>query len=131
MTRNRKSAKSAGAKFEKAVADYLALKLNDDRIERRVTHGKNDTGDIAGVRLHGKRVVVECKNRRPRNEVGAVREANVERGNDDADFGIAVLKIDGVGMTPERMGEQLVCTDLETFAAMCAGGRDLLEGDDE
>lgn len=131
MTRNRKSAKSAGAKFEKAVADYLALKLNDDRIERRVKHGKNDTGDIAGVRLHGKRVVVECKNRRPRNEVGAVREAEVERGNDDAEFAVAVLKVDGVGMTPQRMGEQLVCMSLETFAAICAGGHDLLEGDDE
>lgn len=131
MTRNRKSAKDAGARFESAVAAYLASALNDERIERRVKHGKNDTGDIAGVRMHGKRVVIECKNRRPRNEVGAIREAEIERKNDDADFGVAVLKVDGVGMTPERMGEQLVCMSLETFAAICAGGRDLMGVDHE
>lgn len=131
MTRNRKSAMEAGEKFAQATADYLGMKLGDDRIERRVLHGKKDRGDIAGVRIHGKRTVVECKNRRPRNEVGAVREAEVERGNDDAEFAVAVLKVDGVGMTPQRMGEQLVCMSLETFAAICAGGHDLLEGDDE
>ena len=34
MTRNRKSAKAAGARFERDIADFLAAHV-DDRIDRR------------------------------------------------------------------------------------------------
>ncbi|MDK7062654.1 hypothetical protein QP290_25705, partial [Escherichia coli] len=62
MRRNRASAKKAGAAFERQVADYLAATV-DDRIERRVTGGALDCGDIAGVRTPwNDRVVIECKN---------------------------------------------------------------------
>ena len=49
MTRNRASAKKAGALFERVVADYLAAELDDDRVERRVRNGAFDRGDISGV----------------------------------------------------------------------------------
>lgn len=47
--RNHRSAKKAGTRFERSVADYLAATL-DDRIDRRVKAGNKDCGDIGGVR---------------------------------------------------------------------------------
>ena len=61
MARSRRSAKAAGARFERVVADYLAEVLDDDRIDRAPKAGAKDKGDIAGVRLNGHRVVIECK----------------------------------------------------------------------
>lgn len=55
MTRNRASAKAAGRRFEKDVADYLGG-------ERRRLEGANDRGDIAGVTAGEYPVIVECKN---------------------------------------------------------------------
>jgi hypothetical protein len=63
--RTRKSAKSAGSRFERTVADALADALDDDRIERRARNGSKDRGDIGGIRLHGQRVVLECKDSTP------------------------------------------------------------------
>ena len=60
MSRTRASAKAAGTRFERLVADYLAQHV-DDRIDRRVKTGAKDRGDIAGVRHMGGRVVLECK----------------------------------------------------------------------
>jgi len=36
MPRTRSSAKAAGARFERQIADHLAQVLADDRIDRRV-----------------------------------------------------------------------------------------------
>lgn len=125
-TRSRQSARRAGSKWEKAVAAYMAYRLDDDRIEQRVKYGKKDRGDITGVRFNGRRVVLECKNRKEMNERGALREAETERGNDDADFGVAVLKFEGIGMEFETMGQHEVVMTLDTFLAFLAGGPDLL-----
>ena len=59
--RSNRSARQAGARFEKQVADYLALHV-DDRVERRTKNGVNDRGDITGLRHMGMRIVIECKN---------------------------------------------------------------------
>lgn len=60
--RNRKSARDAGAKLERIVAEYLAETLDDDRIERRTRNGAKDRGDVSGVRtIRGARVVIEAK----------------------------------------------------------------------
>ena len=94
VTRNRASAKKAGALFERVVADYLAEQLDDDRIERRVRNGNKDRGDISGVRtLTGGRIVLECKDYGGIYHVGEwLREAEIERGNDDAVAGVVVAK---------------------------------------
>ena len=97
MTRNRKSAKAAGARFERLIADALALHLQDDRIDRRPKTGAKDRGDIGGMRLHGKRLVLECKDTSRINLAGWAAEAAVERGNDDALAGIVVHKRTGKG----------------------------------
>ena len=117
-----------GATFEQGTADYLAAALGDDRIERRVKHGTNDRGDIAGLRIHGKRVVVECKNHRRMELAEWVDEAETERGNDDAEYGIVVHKRRGCGKA--KFGGNYVTMTLETFAAIVAGGRDLINGQD-
>lgn len=92
MTRNRKSAKAAGARTERAVADYLAQQLEDDRIDRRVKTGAKDRGDIAGIRLHGQRIVLEVKDCAKQTLAGWVAEAHLEAGNDDALVGLVVAK---------------------------------------
>lgn len=117
-----------GATFEQDTSDYLAAALGDDRIERRVKHGTNDRGDIAGLRIHGKRVVVECKNHRRMELAEWVDEAETERGNDDAEYGIVIHKRRGCGKA--KFGGNYVTMTLETFAAIAAGGRDLINGQD-
>lgn len=93
MTRNRRSAKQAGSSFERSIADCLATHV-DERIDRRVRTGK-DRGDLAGIRIHGQRVVVECKNISRLALAEWMREAEDERGNDDALCGVVVSKRHG------------------------------------
>ena len=97
MGRNRASAKSAGAAFERLVADTLAEHV-DDRIDRRVKTGAADKGDIANVRTPGNnRVVVECKDTARLTLGTFVNEAETERVNDDAIAGVVVHKRKGKG----------------------------------
>ena len=80
MPRSRASARAAGTRFERAVADYLAAHI-DDRIDRRAKTGNKDRGDIGGVRTpHGGRVVVECKDVARTALAEWVGEADIERG---------------------------------------------------
>lgn len=93
--RNRKSAKAAGARFERVVADYLAKELDDDRIDRAPKAGAKDKGDIAGVRINGHRLVIECKDIARPNLAGWAKEAEAEAANADALTGIIVHKRHG------------------------------------
>ena len=121
MTRNRQSAKKAGSSFERLVADYLRAQLDDDRIDRRVKHGANDRGDIGGVRtIRGGRVVIEAKNVSRDNLPLWIRQAEVERGNDDAAIGVVVHKRHGSA----KPADQYVSMTLEMFARLLEGGPD-------
>ena len=123
MTRNRKSAKQAGARMEQAVADYLAWALNDSRVERRHLSGSQDRGDITGVMLDGERVCIEVKNT-SRSDVSAhLAEAQTEAGNDDAVFWAVVQKRHGVGIdSPLKVGQQLVVMTLNQYATILNHG---------
>ena len=119
--RNRSTAKKAGSSFEKLVADYLTFALNDDRIERRAKNGQLDRGDITGVKtIRGGRVVIECKNTSRDNLPLWIREAEVERGNDDAVIGVVAHKRFGSG----KGADQYVSMTLATFALLLEGGPD-------
>lgn len=96
MSRTRASAKKAGSTFERSIADSLAEHV-DDRIDRRVRNGNKDRGDIAGVRLHGQRLVLECKNTSRINLGPWMAETDTERGNDDALAGLIIHKRHGKG----------------------------------
>lgn len=92
MTRSRASAKAAGTRAETAVARYLAVQLDDDRIERRTKTGSKDRGDISGVRHMGARVVVEVKDVSRMALAQWVDEAITEARNDDAACGLVIAK---------------------------------------
>lgn len=96
MGRSRSSAKAAGTRMERVTADCLAEHV-DDRIDRRVKTGRADKGDIAGLRVHGRRVVVECKDVSTMSLGTWVGEAEVERVNDGALAGLVVHKRRGKG----------------------------------
>ncbi|GAA2178257.1 hypothetical protein GCM10009785_00150 [Brooklawnia cerclae] len=123
MTRSRTSAKSAGTRFERAVADYLAAALSDDRIDRKIKSGAKDKGDIAGVRHLGQKLTIECKDTTRQALAEWMTEAQTERGNDDGDVALIVHKRHGKG----RPEDQWVTTTLGEFVALIAGNRDHLE----
>lgn len=104
--------------MERTTADYLARWV-DERIDRRVKTGAKDRGDLGGVRTHGQRVVVECKNEARLDLGGALREAEIERGNDDAVACLVVSKRHGKGAA----GDQLVSMTLRDLAALLTGVR--------
>ena len=96
MTRSRASAKAAGTRFESLIAACLAEHVHPF-IERRARRGARDTGDIAGLTVHGCRIVVEAKDYGGRLEVGPwLREAERERDNDGAIAGVVVAKRRGI-----------------------------------
>ena len=118
MTRSRASAKAAGTRFERTIADALAEHV-DDRIDRRVKTGAADKGDIAGLRVGGRRVVVEAKDYGGRYLVGPwLAEAEVERINDDAQVGIVVAKRKGI----TDPLQQVVFMTVADLVALLTGG---------
>lgn len=119
MTRSRASARAAGTRFETLIANWLAERFDDDRIERRARFGAKDRGDIGGVRtVLGARVVIECKDTNRLELSGWVREADIERGNDDALVGVVVHKKRGT----TDPAEQYVTMRLADFAHLVEGG---------
>lgn len=111
MTRSRRSAKTAGTAFETAIAKHLAAALADDRIERRTRNGSKDRGDIGGLRIHGQRLVAECKNCARQDLPGWTAEAHLEAGNDDALAGIVIHKRHG-STDPSRQWVTMTVADL-------------------
>lgn len=125
MTRNRATAKAAGARFERLVADGLAEALEDTRIDRKVKTGSKDRGDIANVRHPtGANLVIECKDRGGQFYAAEwVGEAEVERINDGALAGIVIAKRKGV---TDPM-QQYVVTTVGEFVALLRGDRKHME----
>jgi hypothetical protein len=80
--------------MERDTVNYLSACLNDEDIVRRQRTGK-DRGDVHGVKLFGNRMVLEVKSTAKMNLPAWVREAEVERGNDDALVGVVVHKRHG------------------------------------
>lgn len=119
MSRNRASAKAAGSRTERHAADWLAERLGDDRIDRRVKTGAKDRGDIGGVRtVSGARVVVEVKDVAKLDLSGWLREAETERGNDDALIGVVLHKKRGT----TNPADWYVTMSGESFAVLIEGG---------
>lgn len=97
MTRTLRTARDAGARFERSIADALALHLDDDRIDRRPRNGAKDRGDIGGWRYAGMRIVAECKNTARLALAAWIEETEIERRNDDAHIGLVIHKRIGKG----------------------------------
>lgn len=114
MGRNLRSAKAAGARFERLVADYLNDRLYDLSVDRQVRTGAHDSGDIAGVHLGGRRIAIECKNVTRMDLPKWTREAHTEAGNIGAAVGVVVHKRHGNGK-PEDQWVTMTVTDLVTI----------------
>ena len=111
MARTRRSAKAAGARFERVVADYLAEELDDDRIDRAPKAGAKDKGDIANVRMGDQKVVIECKDVTRMDLPKWAREAQVEAENAGALIGVIVHKRHGVAK-PDQQWATMTLGDL-------------------
>jgi len=123
MSRSRRSARTAGTRFETSVADYLAAHV-DDGIERRARNGSKDRGDISGLRHMRGRLVVECKDYGGQFKAAQwAGEADVERGNDDALAGVVVAKRRGT-QAPQ---DQWALMTLGELVALLNGNRDHYE----
>jgi hypothetical protein len=110
-----------GTAYETSIARGLASALGDDRIERRAKTGAKDRGDIGGVRCHGRRVVVECKDEATGKVFKFpkwVAEAQEEAGNDGALVGVVVHKRAGT-TDPMRQWVSMTVADL---VAILTGG---------
>ncbi|OQO89914.1 hypothetical protein B1813_18920 [Saccharomonospora piscinae] len=118
-SRSRASAKAAGARFERAIADHLAAHV-DDRIDRRPKTGAKDRGDIGGVRTTGGgRVVLECKDTARPNLAQHHAEAETARSNDDAIAALLIHKRHGVS----DPGRQWVTCTVNDLVALLTGHR--------
>lgn len=117
MTRSRATAKAAGTRFERSVADWLAAHV-DDRIDRRVKTGGKDKGDLAGWRHpDGRRIVAELKDTARLDLSGWVREAETERVNDGAAAAVVIHKRRGRG----NPADQYVTCTLRDLVALIHG----------
>lgn len=112
MARNRQSAKQAGARFERQIADFLRDNL-DDRIDRRTLSGAKDLGDIANLRTpNNNRLVAECKDYGGRLQPAQwAKEMETERVNDNALAGVIIAKRRGT----TNPGDQWVLTTLDNL----------------
>ena len=95
MTRNHQSAKSAGARFERQIADHLNDRL-PGRIDKQPRTGAKDRGDIAGVTTtDGRPIAIECKNVTRTQLANWIHEAHTEADNLGAAAGIIIHKRHG------------------------------------
>lgn len=114
-----KSAKAAGTRHERVIADYLRDHVSEF-IDRRVKTGAKDCGDIANLRTPGgSRIVVECKDT-SRTALGTWQvEAEAERINDEAIASLVVHKRHGKG----QPGDQWVTMTVADLAAILTDRR--------
>jgi hypothetical protein len=118
MPRNRASAKKAGSSFERLIADCLAEHV-DDRIDRQVKTGTKDVGDIGGLRFHGHKIAVECKNEAQPKLGTWSKETEQERVNLGALSGVTVHK--RYGKTDPM--DQWVTMTMRDFVAIMKEGQ--------
>lgn len=114
-----------GTWMESNAVKYGNSRLGGDDLHRAALSGNADKGDVHGLRIHGKKVVIECKNKGRYDIPGWLREAEEERGNADAEYGVCLFHLKGVG--EKRFGENAVVMTYDTLLAIAAGGWELLE----
>ena len=123
MSRQRKK----GTAFETATTRALCehYDTDEDEFYKLRGHGSNDVGDVGWLRVHGQKVVIECKNCRTYEVPGWLRQAEAECGNADALAGVVVYHQNGMNFdTPEKMMQQPVVMRLKDLLAIIDGQRD-------
>lgn len=118
-------AKAKGTSFESDGVAYINSRLGKDVVHRIALAGKHDKGDIYGLKMRGKDVAIEAKNHRSYSISEWLDEAEIERGNADAEFGVVLFHLRGKGK--KHFGENAIVMTLDTFLGMTAGSMELLE----
>ena len=120
MSRSRASAKAAGSRHERVVADYLKLHVSRF-VDRMPKYGAKDRGDILNVETFNELpVAVEAKDYGGRLEAGTwLREAETERINLRAVAGIVIAKRRGT----TEPGRQIVLMEVDDLIALLTGKR--------
>jgi hypothetical protein len=109
MSRSRATARQAGTKWESRIVDHLVA-AGWPHAERRRLGGNRDRGDIAGV----PGVVIEAKDTNEYRLAEALNEANKERDNDGAAYGVAWFHRHG----KSTAAEGYVVMDGESFTRL-------------
>lgn len=116
MTRSRQTAKVAGARFERQIADHLNAQL-PGRIDRQPLTGAKDKGDIAGVTTpDGRPIAIECKNVTRTQLANWIHEAHTEADNLGAAAGIIIHKRHGRS-APDAQWVTMTVADLAAILA--------------
>ena len=113
MSRNRKSAKAAGSRFESSIAEGLRNALGDPNIQRAPRWGSVDKGDIVNVRIDGHDLVIQTKDVARLSLPEGVGDAKVQARNAGALAGLFVHKRRG---TTDPMEQWVSCTLAELVA---------------
>ena len=96
-------AKQKGTAAETALVRFLQGQ-GFPNAERRALGGGGageDLGDITGIPA----LCMEVKNHATYKIPAWIKETETERQNAKADFGILVVKPNGIGMTPDKVGK--------------------------
>lgn len=96
-------AKQKGTAAETALVRFLQGQ-GFPGAERRALGGGGageDLGDITGIPA----LCMEVKNHATYKIPAWIKETEIERINAKADFGILVVKPNGIGMTPDKVGQ--------------------------
>jgi hypothetical protein len=108
-----------GPSFERLIADYLK-EHGFPFADRRVKTGARDTGDVGGVHVYDRRVVIEAKNYGGRLEPSTwLKEAQLEAANDQAAIGVVVAKRRGT----TEPGRQYVLMELADLVFLLTENR--------
>lgn len=120
MTRTRSSAKQAGARHNRVIADYLQQHVSRF-IDKMPLYGAADRGDVLNVETFNHLpVAVECKDYGGRLETGAwLGEAETERINLGAVAGVVIAKRRGT----TAPGAQIVLMTVDDLVALLTGAR--------
>lgn len=113
MSRNRKSAKAAGARFNRLIVDGLRNALQDPNIQVAPSWGSLDKGDVVNFRIDGHDIVIETKDVTTLSLPEGVTEAKVEAKNAGALAGFFVHKRRGKS---DPMDQWVSCTLAELVA---------------
>jgi hypothetical protein len=113
VSRNRKSAKAAGAAFETLIANGLREALGDNNIQRAPRWGAKDKGDIINVRIDGHDLVIQTKDVARLDLPGGTGDAKVQAVNANALAGLFIHKRKG---TTDPMKQWVSCTVAELVA---------------
>lgn len=113
MSRNRRSAKAAGARFNRLIVDGLREALQDRNIQVAPSWGPVDKGDVVNLRIDGHDLVIQTKDVTRLDLPGGTGDAKVQAVNAGALAGFFVHKRKG---SQDPMKQWVSCTLAEIVA---------------